>query len=268
MIERDEALKKAKALKSSGNSLGVFIRELILRGFFDSPTTSRGVVKAVKDQFGRKFKVSYVQTYMKPFLQAGILRSQDSKERRENIWLGAWLPLEDSTGGSPAGRLKLKVDTTGWNTEVAEDFLLSLSCYSSQLWKPAAVMVRRAYEGALILQYRSTEGRDPEKQPVCPKCSSKLGGRPLSITDLHIWAVRHQLVREKMDGLSILLKDLGAGGAHPTKSNVVDADTAEIIIKCGGILLHDLHHQKKLSPPQTNVQALQIVSLSVEGTQL
>jgi hypothetical protein len=267
MTERDQALKKAKALKPNSNSLGAFIRELVLRGFFDSPTTSRGVVKAVKEQFGRKFQVSYVQTYMKPFLQAEILRAQDSAERRENIWLGAWLSQEEGIRGGPGGRLKLKVDTTGWDSEVAEDFLLSLSCYSSHLWKPAAVMVRRAYEGALILQYRSTEGRDPEKQATCPKCSSKLGVRPLSITDLHLWAVRHHLVREKMDGLSILLKDLGAGGAHPTKSNVIDPDTAEIIIKCGGILLHDLHQQKP-GPPQTPVQTMQIASLPGEETRL
>jgi hypothetical protein len=44
-----------------------------------------------------------------------------------------------------------------------------------------------------------------------------------------------------MDGLGVLLKDLGAGGAHPTKSAVVDPDTAEIILKCGAVLLRDLY---------------------------
>jgi len=138
-------------------------------------------------------------------------------------------------------RLRLKVDTTGWNAEVAEDFQLGVSCYANKLWKPAAVMVRRAYEGSLILKYQSVEGRDPEKQGTCQKCSTKLGTRPLSITDLHYWAARKGFVREKMEGLSILLKDLGAGGAHPTRSHVVDPDTAEIIVKCGAVLLRDLY---------------------------
>jgi len=45
----------------------------------------------------------------------------------------------------------------------------------------------------------------------------------------------------------VLLKDIGAGGAHRTKSIVVDEDTAEIIIKCGAILLQDLHAHRAIS---------------------
>ena len=88
MSDRDEALKKAKALESKRNSLAGYIRELTLRGFFDSSKQSRDVIKAVRDQFGRRFPVSYVQTYMKPFLQAGILQTQDSADGRGNAWLG------------------------------------------------------------------------------------------------------------------------------------------------------------------------------------
>jgi hypothetical protein len=83
-----------------------------------------------------------------------------------------------------------------------------------------------------------------------------LGGRPLSITDLHYWAARAGLVREKMEGLSVLLKDLGAGGAHPTKSNVIDPDTAEIIIKCGAVLLRDLH--KNNNDPRQSEQTVKL----------
>jgi hypothetical protein len=240
MNERDEALKKAKALPTKANSLGAYIKQLVLRGFFDSPTRSPDIIRAVKDQFGRRFPVSYVQTYMKPFLRAGILRAHGFEGGRGNTWLGAWLTGAHGAEHDTGERLRLKVDTTGWDPEVAEDFHLAVSCYTNKLWKSAAVMVRRAYEGALTIKYRTMEGTDPEKQATCPKCSTKLGIRPLSITDLHNWAVRNNLVREKMDGLSILLKDLGAGGAHPTKTRVLDPETAEIILKCGGVLLHDL----------------------------
>jgi hypothetical protein len=256
MTDRDEALKKTKTLVCRRNSLAAYLRELTLRGFFDSSKQSRDVVKAVRDQFGRRFPVSYVQTYMKPFLQAGILQAQDSANGRGNAWLGSWLREDERSPHGMGERLRLKVDTTGWNAEVAEDFQLGVSCYANKLWKPAAVMVRRAYEGSLTLKYQAIEGRDPEKQALCPKCSTKLGHRPLSITDLHYWAARSGFVREKMEGLSILLKDLGAGGAHPTKSHVVDPDTAEIIIKCGAVLLRDLHNTsdsqlRSCAPPVT-----------------
>src|SRR6267142_1145862 len=233
MTERDHALKTAKALKPKPNSLAAYIRDLVLRGLFDSPASSSDVVRAVKDHFGRKFPVPYVPTYMKPFLQAGVLRSRNYEGRRGNSWVGTWLSESEGDPHGAGDRLRIRIDTTGWDCEVAEDFRLGLDCYSSRLWKSSAVMIRRSYEGALILKYRLVEGTDPEKQGRCPKCSCKLGTRPLSITDLHFWAVRHSFVREKLDGLSVLLKDLGAGGAHPTKTNVIDPDTAEIIIKCG-----------------------------------
>lgn len=250
MIQRDEALNKAKQLQAKPDSMAAYIRELIVRGYFDSRLPSRTVVKDIKDLFGRKFPVSYVQTYMKQFLQAGLLRAKDDARGTGNVWVGAWVPEDESLQRRRGDRLRLKLDTTGWDPEVAEDFRLSRSCYSDRLWKPAAVMCRRAYEGALILKFRTTEGTEPEKQGTCPKCSMKLGIRPLSITDLHLWAVRNHFVREKMDGLSVLLKDIGAGGAHRTKSVVVDEDTAEIILKCGAVLLQDLYAPQASSAVQ------------------
>ena len=53
MNERDDALRKAKALTPRRGSLAADPKELTLRGFFDSPAQSRDVVKAVRDQFGR-----------------------------------------------------------------------------------------------------------------------------------------------------------------------------------------------------------------------
>jgi hypothetical protein len=246
MMNRDAALEKIRAIPTKSGTLAGYIGELALGGFFDAPAHSAEVIKAIKDQFGRRFPVPYLQTYMKPFLQAGALRAQESHDRRGNIWFGAWLADDEKSLRTTTERLRIKLDTTGWNAEVAEDFQLGIGCYSNKLWKPAAVMVRRAYEGALIEKYRINLGVDPEKQGKCPNCKASLGKRPLSITDLHYWAVGLGLVREKLDGLSVLLKDLGAGGAHPTKSTVIDPDTAEIIIKCGAVLLRDLHHKKPI----------------------
>ena len=256
MIDRNEALEKARAMQPRPGGLGAYIRELLLGGFFDSSASSRDIIRAVKEQFGRRFPVTYVPTYMKPYLEAGLLRAQESADKRSNAWFGAWLAESEATRRLAAGHLRIKLDTTGWHPEVAEDFQLGLACYTSKLWKPAAVMVRRAYEGALIAKFRSTEGREPEKQGTCPKCGTALGKRPLSITDLHYWAVGLGLVREKMDGLSVLLKDLGAGGAHPTKGPVIDPDTSEIIVKCGAVLLRDLHRKgaAERSAPQKGAQ--------------
>jgi hypothetical protein len=245
MIERDAALLRAKQLKFSSKSFRAYLQDLILGGYFDNPSQSKDIVKAVRDRFGRKFPVSYVQTYIRPFLTAGVLRGKELPGRRGNLWFGAWLPDSELSVRGAAERLRISTDTTGWPPEVAEDFQLGLGCHSNQLWKAAAVMVRRAYEGALILKYKEIEGKEPEKEGSCPKCSAKMGRRPMSITDLHYWAAGQGQVREKMDGISILLKDLGAGGAHPTKSRVMDPDTTEIILKCGAVLLRDLYRRGK-----------------------
>jgi hypothetical protein len=244
MISRDEALQKAAGMTPKPRSLGAYVRELVLRGFFDAPVTSKQIVEAVRAQFSRRFPAAYVQIYLKPYFEAGILRAQDSNGGRKNVWFGTWLSEQETSHRGAAERLRIRVDTRGWHPEVAEDFQLALGCYAGKLWKPAAVMTRRAYEGALTQRYRITHGLDPEKEGTCPKCNTKLGKRPMSISDLHNWAVRSRLVREKMDGISVLLKDLGAGGAHPTKSLVIDPETAEIIVKCGSVLLGDVHRKK------------------------
>jgi hypothetical protein len=244
VTERELALQKVKAMLPRPETLAAYIQSLALQGLFDSPVQSRDVIREVRNRFGRRFPVSYVQTYMKPFLREGVLRGEDSPNKEGNVWCGAWVTGTELAVRTAAERLRFKADTRGWNPEVTEDFRLGLICYSSGLWKPSAVMVRRAYEGALALRYGQVENREPEKEGICPKCRAKFGRRPMSITDLHYWAAGKGQVREKMEGLSMLLKDLGAGGAHPTKSAVIDADTAEIILKCGEVLLADLYRKK------------------------
>jgi hypothetical protein len=246
-MSRDEALQKAAEMKPKARTLGAYIKQLVLAGVFDAPMRSKQIVDSVRSQFGRRFRVQYVQTYMKPYQEAGVISSQPSSTGKGNAWFGSWIAEDDRSLRVTAERLRIKPDTTRWHPEVAEDFQLALACYAAKLWKPAAVMTRRAYEGALTQKYRSVNGVDPQKEGSCPKCHASLGKRPMSITDLHNWAVVSSLVREKMDGISILLKDLGAGGAHPTKSLVIDPETAEIIIKCGSVLLYDLHRKKHIA---------------------
>lgn len=247
MSSRDAVLEKVRELKVESGTLAGYIRSLVLEGFFDRPVLSKNVVEATRSRFGRRFPVAYVPVYMRLFLEEGIIRSKQLGGRRGNLWYGSWLP-QDHLGARTVGeKLRVSVDTTGWDAESAEDFQLALSCYGQQLWKPAAVMVRRSYEGSLIAHYRKLEKSEPEKVGTCPRCNSKFSKRPLSLTDLHLWAANRGLVREKMDGLTILLKDLGAGGAHATKSRVIDSDTSEIIIKCGAVLLRDLYGKRKRS---------------------
>lgn len=260
MGSRDTALRKAQELSVEPGTLAAYIQHLVLEGFFDRPVRSKDVVEGVRSRFSRRFPVGYVQVYMKPFLEGGIVRSRSLGGSKGNLWYGAWLPEDQLGARAVAEKLRVSVDTAGWEPESAEDFQLALSCYAHELWKPAAVMVRRSYEGALISRYRKIEGSEPEKEGSCPKCHAKFGKRPLSLTDLHLWAAERGLVRQKMDGLTILLKDLGAGGAHPTKTRVMDSDTAEIIIKCGAVLLRELYRKaraarKKRMPIQLTASA-------------
>src|ERR1700730_12060377 len=97
MIQRDEALNKAKQLQAKPDSMAAYIRELIVRGYFDSPLPSRTVGKDIKDLLGREFPVSYVHVPIKQLLQAGILRAKDNARGPGNVWLGAWVPEDESS---------------------------------------------------------------------------------------------------------------------------------------------------------------------------
>ena len=63
------------------------LRQLIVEGFFDAPVSSKDVVHRIREKFGRKWKTSHVQTYMRKFMTAEIINAVKPQGNTNNFWV-------------------------------------------------------------------------------------------------------------------------------------------------------------------------------------
>jgi len=84
--------QEAQDLDIKAGSKHANIRRLIADGFFDRPVPSQDIVLRVGELFGERWKTIHVQTYMKKFLQAGIIQGVKSPVSRNNFWVLASMP--------------------------------------------------------------------------------------------------------------------------------------------------------------------------------
>lgn len=91
----------AKVLKENAKNLSLqpggkheLIRKLIVQGFFDLPKTTRELITEIRQTFGRKLKSNEIQTYMKKFMEAGIIRAAHDKDFTGNFWILASMNKE------------------------------------------------------------------------------------------------------------------------------------------------------------------------------
>ena len=87
--------EEARRLSLAPKSRYVLLRELICEGFFDSPVSSEGVVRRIRERFGKRWETGHVQTYMQKFMQAGIIHAIKPRGDRINYWVLASLTREE-----------------------------------------------------------------------------------------------------------------------------------------------------------------------------
>ena len=114
-------------------------------------------------------------------------------------------------------------------------------CYLSSL-----VLCRRAYEGALATAYKLKMKTEPVEDELCPKCNKKIRSKYIGITKLHRWALKENIVNEKLESVGYLTADLGAGGAHPPLHRFPrDPELAKLGIQTTIALLKEIYSQIK-----------------------
>ena len=67
--------EKAATLRVAPGSRYELLQKLILQGFFDSPVSSGDIVLIVKERFGKSWKTPFIQTYMRKFMEASVIRA-------------------------------------------------------------------------------------------------------------------------------------------------------------------------------------------------
>jgi hypothetical protein len=83
-----DALKEqAKNLTLSPTSKYATMQKLIVDGVFDRPILSEEVVRAIAETSGERWNTNYVQTYLRKFLEAGIIRGVKLLGHSTNYWV-------------------------------------------------------------------------------------------------------------------------------------------------------------------------------------
>lgn len=65
--------EKAERLELQRSSKHKLLQKLIVSGFFDTPKTTQELILEIRQTFGKKLRSNEVQTYMKKFLENGIM---------------------------------------------------------------------------------------------------------------------------------------------------------------------------------------------------
>jgi hypothetical protein len=73
------------SLQKGGNH--EHIRKLIVDGFFDTPKTTDEIITEIRQNVGKRLKSNIIQTYMRKFMENGIIRSFRDEQHRGNFWI-------------------------------------------------------------------------------------------------------------------------------------------------------------------------------------
>ena len=94
-----------KALKEKANALLVapksgyaLLQKLVVEGFLDQPVSSEQVVLRIKERFGKRWKTSQVQTYMRKFMTAEIVHAVKPHGSNHNFWVLSIVSREQALG--------------------------------------------------------------------------------------------------------------------------------------------------------------------------
>jgi hypothetical protein len=80
-----KALTASLPLKAGGNHER--IQKLIVDGFFDTAMTTDELIREIRQTTGSRWESNVVQTYMRKFMEKGIIRSLTSNRHRGNLWV-------------------------------------------------------------------------------------------------------------------------------------------------------------------------------------
>lgn len=149
---------------------------------------------------------------------------------------------------------QIKLRTTSFSVPIAIpkceaklDLKEAINTFNNGCYVSSSVMCRRAFEGALVQEFKRRTGQEPVKDIKCKNCKATIKqGAYKGIADLHEWAVTEGLVSDKFKSLGFLITDIGAGAAHPPlKEFPRDEEVARLAITATITLLKQIFTSNK-----------------------
>jgi hypothetical protein len=105
-MKYSQAKEILQSLKFRKGSVTDRIRMLILeREIIHNPTTSEEIATKVSELMGERIYTEQILAYMKPFLDANVVRSKYFDGKTKRIWYGSWVNPNKSRLPEPRGVL-------------------------------------------------------------------------------------------------------------------------------------------------------------------
>ena len=209
----------AKTMTFDRGSRYDFIRHLIVEGSLDSPVTSREVVRLVREKFGRKLKTSHVQTYMRKFMEAGVIQAVTPRGSKVNYYVLASVSRQEALLMAGKENRILELEHQLFSEDLTRKLQKSFAVELGELQgnfgrygNATAFLLRKILEKLLIIVF----GKLGKESQIAD------GGRPGGWKGLQ--EIMEIASREKVAGLPMLLpktanamkgiKFLGDSAAH------------------------------------------------------
>jgi hypothetical protein len=92
----DNPKERAQGMELAAHSKPALLRQLVLDGFFDSPVRSADIVRRVAEKFGTRLRTYHIQTYMRRFMEQGVIQAVKQEGSSGNYYVLASVSRQEA----------------------------------------------------------------------------------------------------------------------------------------------------------------------------
>lgn len=192
--------EKARDLPIEAGTRHELLRQLVLEDFFDMPVPSAMVVLKVRERFGKAWITALVQTYMRKFMEAGIIHAVKPAGDKINYWVLASVPRERALRliGKKSKVLEIEQDlfSEKLQTKMRRNFRVEIEELQANFGRNpncTAFLLRKILEKLIIIVVSKHANRGLIEDKARP-------GRWVGLADMIETASR-----EKLNGVPLLI---------------------------------------------------------------
>ncbi len=227
----DELKAKLDSLHIDPETRYSVIRRLLLDGTLDGPVSSEEIVRHINEISGERWKTVWVQTYMRKFLDAGIIRAIKPANSNRNYWVIASVSREEALRSLGKNKKILDIEAELFSDELQKKMRKNFGAQLQELRSNfgsnpicTAFLLRKILEKLIIITM-AKHGKE-----ACLQDKARPGGW-IGLKDMI-----ESAAREKLNGVPFLIprtaneikgiKFLGDTAAH---NPLIDVDIRTIL---------------------------------------
>jgi hypothetical protein len=159
-MDGSAAKKIAHALVVDPKSRVALLKRLVLDGFFDFPVSSKDVVLRIREKFGKRWQSSWIQVYLRRFMDAGAIQGVKPTGQKGHFWVVCDVTREDAIRQIGKGRKVQELEAILFSSHLMKrletDFSLELAELHYNFGKHGnctAFLLRKILEKLIVIVF-------------------------------------------------------------------------------------------------------------------